>query len=105
MGTHFVFTIPVDIIPANQQAYTMMKLLAIFALVFIATASALDINAYATAENFGLIDTNKDGAIDATELLAAAKSQGYLEATLAHVAAIIKIVSGKVSPSNKLRQW
>merc|ERR1712243_532375 len=80
MGTHFVFTIPVDIIPANQQAYTMMKLLAIFALVFIATASALDINAYATADNFGLIDTNKDGAIDATELLAAA---------------MIKIVSGQ----------
>jgi len=92
MGTHFVFTIPVDIIPANQQAYTMMKLLAIFALAFIATASALDITTIASG--FALLDTNKDGAIDAAELVAAASSQG-LEATLSQAAAIIKIVSGK----------
>jgi len=71
MGTHFVFTIPVDIIPTNQQAYTMMKLLAIFALALIATASALNISCYATADNFALVDTSKDGAIDAFEFVAA----------------------------------
>merc|ERR1712133_86806 len=79
---------------SKSTAFTMMKLLAIFALAFIGTASALDIAAYATADNFGLIDTNKDGAIDAAELVAAAESQGF-EATLSTAAEIIKMVSGK----------
>merc|ERR1712126_109385 len=78
----------------QQINKTMMKLLAIFALVFIATASAFDITPYATAENFGLIDTNKDGVIDAAELVAAASSKG-LEATLSKAAEVINIVSGK----------
>jgi len=100
MGTHFVFTIPVDIIPANQRAHTMMKLLAIFALVSIATATALTLSkADAThllsrlANEFALIDTNKDGVIDALELVAAGSDVGIV-ATSSEAASIIKIVSG-----------
>merc|ERR1711955_10452 len=100
MGTHFVFTIPVDIIQANQQAYTMMKLLAIFALVSIATASAYTLSlANATyllskaANEFGSVDANKDGVIDALELVAAGSYVGIV-VTSSQAASIIKIVSG-----------
>merc|ERR1712168_95038 len=100
MGTHFVFTIPVDIIPANQQAYTMMKLLAIFALVSIATATALTLSkadaGYLLAQcynQFASIDANKDGVIDALELVAAGSYVGIV-ATSSQALSIIKIVSG-----------
>merc|ERR1712131_11721 len=100
MGTHFVFTITVDIIPANQQAYTTMKLLAIFALVFIATASAIPLSyedaaslLQQFANEFASLDANKDGVIDAIELVAAGSYVG-IDVTSSEAASIIKIVSG-----------
>jgi len=93
MGTHFPLTIQVDTISAIQQAFTM-KLLAVFALVFISAASGAVIQKVTGA--FNTCDTNKDGAIDASELVECIKTFG-IDASNAQAADIIKEINGNES--------
>merc|ERR1711868_28490 len=93
MGIHFVSTIQVDPIPANQQAYTM-KLLAVFALVFISAASGAVIQKVTKA--FSVCDTNKDGALDAGELVDCLEDLG-IDADDEQATTIIQKINGKDS--------
>merc|ERR1711915_165347 len=88
---HFISTIQEDPIPANQQAYTM-KLLAVFALVFISAASGAVIQKVTKA--FSVCDTNKDGALDAGELVGCLATFG-IEADNEQAATIIQKINGK----------